>query len=172
MTDTLMPQEQDMLERLYREFAPRMFDIAYSILKNRHESEDAVSEAFVKIAKNLSKLENRPYKELQGFCAVVTMNTARDRCKHNRRHDALFSELNEQISEAREALEFYEMSDLKVAISRLEEQQRETLLLYYFYGLSAKDIAKIQSIAKITVYKRIESALKALRKSLEKGDEL
>lgn len=168
---TLNADRRELLERLYEEFSDRMYKIAFSILHSQQDAEDAVAEAFLKIANNLDKLKDRPGRDIQGFCAVVTQNTAKDFRRKNSLRDGLFTELNEDISAMKSELDLCEVSELKEAIRLLNDDQKQALLLYYIYGLTVKNIADIQNVAAITVYKRIQTAVQYIKNTLGKGDE-
>lgn len=45
-------------ERLYLHYQAFMYRIAYHILKNKQDAEDAVHNAFLSIAKNIEKIED------------------------------------------------------------------------------------------------------------------
>ena len=65
----LMPQEvpqtgpeinsEILLERMYLELRPRFLALAYSILRNREDAEDAVQEAFTSAHRNFPAFEGR-----------------------------------------------------------------------------------------------------------------
>ena len=57
MIDT--PEDQSKFEIIYRQYGALMFYIANKILNHKQESEDAVHQAFVKIAENIDKI-NEP----------------------------------------------------------------------------------------------------------------
>ncbi len=160
---------RETLGQLWRSLAGRMYGLAFSILREQRDSEDAVGEAFIKIAKSLPKLEGRPEKEIQGFCAVVVRNTAMDRLRRRRREKELFVGLEEGTAEPNGEFEFFEISELKEAIGCLSREQQETLLLVVYYGLSAAEAADILGVAKITVYKRLQTALNTLKGKLGNG---
>ena len=48
-----------LLERMYLELRPRFLSLAYSILRNREDAEDAVQEAFTSAHRNLPAFEGR-----------------------------------------------------------------------------------------------------------------
>ena len=49
-------EERDLVTRIYTHFERMMYKIALGILKNPQDAEDAVSEAFIRIIKNLDKI--------------------------------------------------------------------------------------------------------------------
>lgn len=66
---SLMPQEapqtrpkidhEDVLARMYLELRPRFLSLAYSILRNREDAEDAVQESFASAHRNFPGFEGR-----------------------------------------------------------------------------------------------------------------
>ena len=47
------PEDKMKFERLYHKYRDLMYNIAYSFLKDEHDAEDAVHQAFVSIIENL-----------------------------------------------------------------------------------------------------------------------
>ena len=50
------PEEKSILEQIYLEYRGLMYHVAYKILHNEQDAEDAVHHAFVKIAENIKKI--------------------------------------------------------------------------------------------------------------------
>lgn len=50
------PEEKSKFEQIYLEYKGLMFHVAYEILHNEQDAEDAVHQAFVKIAENIKKM--------------------------------------------------------------------------------------------------------------------
>lgn len=55
------PEEKSKFEQLYLEYKGLMFHVAYEILHNEQDAEDAVHQAFVKIAENIKKIDDPRY---------------------------------------------------------------------------------------------------------------
>lgn len=51
------PEEKSLFEQIYLEYCGLMFHVAYEILHNEQDAEDAVHQAFVKIAENIKKID-------------------------------------------------------------------------------------------------------------------
>ncbi|RGC88117.1 sigma-70 family RNA polymerase sigma factor [Thomasclavelia ramosa] len=60
-------------------------------------------------------------------------------------------------------------SILYSAIEKLPKMQAERIILYYFQGMSYKEIAKIQNVHRTAVSKSIAIGLKNLKNILEKA---
>ena len=55
------PEDRSKFEQIYMEYRSMMFHIANRILTNEQDAEDAVHEAFLKIAENIEKIEDVLY---------------------------------------------------------------------------------------------------------------
>ena len=53
------PEEKSLFEQIYLEYRGLMFHVAYEILHNEQDAEDAVHQAFVKIAENIKKIDRK-----------------------------------------------------------------------------------------------------------------
>lgn len=50
------PEEKSLFEQIYLEYRGLMYHVAYEILHNDQDAEDAVHQAFVKIVENIKQL--------------------------------------------------------------------------------------------------------------------
>ena len=55
-------EQRLMLETLYMTNRQLMYGVAFRILRNQEDAEDAVHQAFVKIAENITKISDVYYK--------------------------------------------------------------------------------------------------------------
>lgn len=121
-----------------------MFRMAFSLLKNVEEAEDAVQEAFVKVWN--TKMKIRDVKNPKAFLISITRNHCLDKLKS--RKEIAFT-LNDAIIENRDnSPEIQtEQSQLVIMVRRLiellPEQQKTVLHLRDVEGLSFEEIAKI-----------------------------
>ena len=53
------PEDQSKFEKVYLTYKGLMYHTAFKVLNNEEDAEDAVHNAFVKIAENISKIVNR-----------------------------------------------------------------------------------------------------------------
>lgn len=49
------PEKKSLFEQIYLEYRGLMYHVAYEILHNDQDAEDAVHQAFVKIVENIKK---------------------------------------------------------------------------------------------------------------------
>lgn len=73
------------IERLYILYEQPMYRIAYSILHNVEQSEDAVSDAFYKILKHPEKIVDIDSLKTKRYITLIIKNTALDQYRKNMR---------------------------------------------------------------------------------------
>lgn len=167
----LNEDERNKLEWLFNDFGKQMRAIAARFLKTQEDIEDAVSDSFLKIADNMYMLEGLSIDDVHAFCFVVTRNAAIDIRRKNTKRNTVFTELKEEITPAPlDIFEQYERKEIEQYLTKLPEEQKEALWLRYHIGIKVEEIARIQGVKPITVYKRCDNG-KAKVRAMMKADE-
>ena len=84
------------IEQLYTLYEQKMYVIAYSILNNSWQAEDAVSDAFVKIIKNLHKIKDIKSDQTKKFIIRIIQNTAIDLYRKNQKESTVFTVVSDE----------------------------------------------------------------------------
>ena len=139
------------------------FGVAYLILKNTVDCEDAMSAAIVKAYEHRDKLQKR--ESFRAWFLRILRNEAYTILRERRK---VFEtdEIPEQVlllSDTAENL------DLRAALMQISEDQRNALFLQQ-EGYSMEEIAVTVNVPVGTVKSRIARAKEALRKILEEND--
>lgn len=169
---SMIETEDDKItfEHLYIEYRERMYDIAYDILGNDFDAEDAVHQAFVNIAKNFTKISQYSCKEMQRYIVIISRNAAIDIYNHNKNFSEKTIEYNDDMVIDDSVFEDADYSDLKRAIELLSSTDQDVMYLFYFRSMPAKEIAKRLNISVSNVWTRLHRARAALKKNLERGE--
>lgn len=154
------------LEKLYSEHFPRVYRTAFFVTGDHQMAEDVAQEAFFKAFTNLHKLQER--KKFGSWINVIASNYAVDLIRKNKK--VFFTDNMETYSgEAHEDKpdENWEkeesMQEVRDALSRLEPEEREILVLKYFNEMSIKDMAKMLNTPSGTVKSRLFRARDKVR---------
>ncbi len=168
---------EDELEVLVREHARLVYRIAFSVLRNPHDAEDAVQEVFVRVLRSRHRL--REVTDPKAYLARAAWNVALDsRRRHHEvsidvaPHDesspaAAIAELHstgaslEQIASDRQMMRFVES-----AIEELPADLRDALRMATVEELSAAEAGAILGVAEATVRTRVFRARQILREKL------
>lgn len=63
-------EQKDKFEQVYYKYRNLLYYVAYEILQNERDAEDAVQEAFLRVAKNIAKISDTYSNETKNFCGV------------------------------------------------------------------------------------------------------
>ncbi|MFS8639649.1 MAG: sigma-70 family RNA polymerase sigma factor [Symbiobacteriaceae bacterium] len=148
--------------------------LAYASLLHRAQAEDVFQEVFIKAYRHADRLQDP--ERVRPWLLQVTMNACRDLrrswwWRRTREGSGL-----EGLAEAGRGSEAdpaaaAERSDVSQALARavrmLPDGFRETVVLHYFEGLDAAEIARITGVRVGTVHSRLHRARQLLRQQLE-----
>ena len=148
-------QYEDEVERL----APSLRRIAYSIVRNEHDAQDAVQQALLAV---WARRECVEFARLKPYLTRAVMNACRD--IQRARQKAIPMKEMPEVS--------YQPPDgvLADAVERLPEELRLPLLLHYMEGNKLAEIAGAlgQSLPQVT--SRLFRARKRLKRMLEEAE--
>lgn len=140
----------------------RLFVIAFSYLKNKHDAEDALQNAFLKLWK--SKIEFNDDLGIDKWLTKVLVND----CKN---FFNLSFRQNKSIDEVYDVSTFdkYFNVDLYNAVMSLNKKERLCVILFYYDDLTISDISKVTGIKESTVKSLLKRSRNKLK--LKLGDE-
>lgn len=143
------PVDRSKFERIYLHYKGLMYHTAYKILNNEEDAEDAVHNAFVKIAENISKIENPVCPKTQHYIVTIVENKAIDLYRGNQRRSSV--KYIDGISGI--AVEPGKVHGLASCMAKLPARYREVILMKYHHGFSNKEIARLMRITEANAIK-------------------
>ncbi len=140
----------------------RLFVIAFSYLKNKHDAEDALQNTFLKLWK--SKIEFNDDLGIDKWLTKVLVND----CKN---FFNLSFRQNKSIEEVYDVSTFdkYFNVDLYNAVMSLNKKERLCMILFYYDDLTISDVSKVTGIKESTVKSLLKRSRNKLK--LKLGDE-
>lgn len=162
-------ENKSKFEQIYLEYRDLMYHVALRYLRNSQDAEDAVHQAFVKIAENIQKILP-PCPKTRGLAVVIVRNQAIDlwRLRKSRQQELLNLTADYELVEEGPG----EESRLAACLLKLSEPQRQVLLLKYHYGYTLKEIARMLDRTLSWAQKTDQRAKKQLEKLMqEEGNE-
>ena len=148
------------MEDLYDKYKSLVFGVAFSILKNKEDSEDIVQTVFLKIFR-LEK-EKLPTKNAATWLYSVTKNETLNFLK-NKKEKLNIDELYYITSENKELNEIIEIDTYNKMIEKLPLKEQEIISLKILSKLSFKEISMILDIPIGTVQWRYYKGLHTLK---------
>ena len=162
--------EQAALEELIRRHERRLYQLAYRLLKDPQETEDALQEVFLKAYENAGRFQ--PISTVKAWLNRITANHCLNRLRERVPQDSLDDEERapQLLSRNPSPLEALEESDLarrlEDLLATLPENQRRALVLKRFGDLSYQEIAEVMETSPGAVDGLIKRARQFLRKAL------
>ena len=170
-TLALEEEQENKLEELYNRYHLDLIRFAHSIVKSTEEAEDIVQEAFIRIFRNIAKIENSTDREAKNFMLI----TVRRLCYTHLAH------LTEPISEEEREPEddpVWSQFSVKHLQSRMVfiikgfSQQEQQLLVYgILKKYTYKELADLFGMNEKTVSVKLSRIRKKLRRALEREGE-
>lgn len=147
---------------LVNELKNEGYKLAYTILKNEHDSMDAYLQAVEKGLKNIQNLKEIKY--FKTWFLKIVINESKNIIAKNEK--IIFMDEIEQ-KEYRSDVDKESKLDLEICLQKVEPQTREMIKLKYYMGYRLEEIANILDLPIGTVKGKMYSALKDMKKELE-----
>ena len=175
--------DHDALEDIFRVCSNQIYFLALKNVKNRDDALDIVQETFISVFKNINKL-----KSIEAFNAWLC-SIAINKCRkywRNRKEVLLSGDESHDYIEIAEAGDsFIPQSAIESAETRsmimslidsLPDEQRMSVILYYYKRFKVEEIAEIMECPLNTVKSRLFYARKQIKEGVDmyekKGDKI
>jgi RNA polymerase sigma factor (sigma-70 family) len=165
--DRVLAGEQKAYAEIVEKHKRYVFTIAFKVLQNRPEAEEAAQDAFIKAYHHLAGF-NRQSK-FSTWVYRIVFNTA---ISYKRKNKPFFQTIEQTvIAYSQEAEGVLEKTDkryyLNQAMARLNEADRTALSLFYLEEFSLEEIAEITGMQANTIKVRIHRARQRLADELK-----
>jgi RNA polymerase sigma-70 factor (ECF subfamily) len=162
-------------------YKDKIYHLAYRMLNNKHEAEDAVQETFLRVFTNLHR-----YDENQKFSTWIfriATNHCIDRLR-KRKHTAYSLDAQMQDNDGNDYYSLLPSNEetpeklvvlsetqeqIRKAIESLPEKYKSVVILKYLHDMSLQEISDVLDMPVTTVKTRVHRGREFLRKKLERG---
>ena len=159
--------QRNELEEFYKENLNNFLYLAYSNLHNTSDAEDAVQEAFRRIAEKPEIFFAVPLNDRIRYVFIIVKNVSVE--TFNKKNKAIFEQISDECfyDEDQPSLEDsilgkISSNELKEFIKALPPLQRDVLTLRCVVGLSTAETANSLNISQSAVKERLRLARKAI----------
>jgi RNA polymerase sigma-70 factor (ECF subfamily) len=160
-------EDKKAFENLVHTYEKKLYGISYGILQSHTLAEDAVLNTFISVAKNFQKINTLSVHKLEAYLIKSIRNASYRIYNLEKEHMYDISvEQNDLVLPNVDSFENYNTDILSNAISELDERYQSVIAYMFYYGLNADETAKAMHIARRTVYKYRNAALKILAHKL------
>lgn len=165
---SLSQRHQEMLHKLYTEYASLMLKAANSILKDDHKADDALSESFMRVLNNLNTIEHLSPNQVKKYMLIVAKNVCFNMLKKEKAMDNI-DELNLSVQSVENDVIGRDSENRVLAIVKaLPDVYRDAIYLSLVLGLSTKETAESLGVSTENVRKRVWRGKRMLKEMLKK----
>ena len=166
-----MDDPRSQAARLYREYGPAVYRRCMRLLGDRAAAEDATQEVFVKLVRDMKRLQDREtvlpwiYRVATNHC----LNLRRD--ARRRGEEAADGDL-ELAPDTAGTPQAYPARQLAQAVlSRFDEETQAVAVGVFVDGMEHEEVARALGISRRTVSRKLDRFLENARKFLARSEE-
>ncbi|WP_312352804.1 RNA polymerase sigma factor [Aminipila sp.] len=158
--------ELSAFEELYENYSTKAVRTAFSIVNKYELAEDIIQEAFYECFRDISKLYTPEAFEVW-FYRILVRTSWRMKSDEKKFFHEQLETYESRMKDPHDCFEEIESNELAYAINRLSLPMKTTVILYYYNGLSVREIAGIMNCFQGTVKSRLYNSRKILAKELK-----
>ena len=167
--DSQMLKQKQSFEQVYEQEYSYIYNYVYMQLMQRENTEDLVSDVFIKAMKHYDRFDPSKASARTWLCTIAR-NTLTDyyRRSSNRRTEALDDAPEPSVRDEYQSLKDPVNREVYRLMSMLSEEERELINMIYMQEMKNPEIAEILGISAKAVSERHRRLLAKLR-NMEKG---
>ena len=153
-------ENREKAKILYGSYKQLLYRAAFSLLKNEEDAEDAVQQLFFDMLRK-GNMPDPNDERTRNYLIVAVKRKALDIIGSRREYTDLDS--IEGLPDDQKK----DLSPLAEAVASLPDKSRNLLIMYYYNGYKATEIAKLTGETANTVQKRLSRIRETLREIME-----
>ena len=167
-------EDRELLIDYYTQYRYTMLHVAQSILHDQGLAEDAVQEAFIRLAKNVKKIRPDP-KQARAFLVTIVKNVSIDILKQRTATSALsLDQLADEAGDPADPVSVEETvihkDEMEAAVQMvmsLPIKYSTVFLLRYKHDLDHRTIARVLNLPEATVRKQLQRAKERITENMQ-----
>ena len=155
--------DRNALTELYKQTSAAVYGIALSLLKTKHDAEDVMHDTYIRAF--TAAITYKPMGRPLSWLMTIVRNLCYSRIRAGRVCEDIAQYDNLAGAESDDTVA---RIMLETALSILDADERQIVILHAMTGLKHREIAEIIDAPTGTVLSRYNRALKKMRKELER----
>ena len=161
-----MQDQNEYLTYLVETYGDMVYRLALTRVRNRQDAEDIVQSVFLKLMKNIDRLESEEH--VKAWLIKVTANEGKSLFSSGwRKHTFSLDDKSEIEDISVQPREVPEQNDVLKAVFRLPERYRIVIHLFYYHDFSTEEIAQMLGRSNHTVRSQLSRGREKMRKDLK-----
>lgn len=156
--------DKDAFGQIYKIYFRKIYRYCRINLNNEAQAEDVAQETFLKAWRSLSSFSTYDGSSIQAFLFRIARNALIDLSRKKQEYpleEALDIESGDDIE--RELDKKEEIEKVQQALKKLEERERQIVILRFFEEMTGAEIARVMEINEGAVRVRLHRILKKLK---------
>ncbi|MBI4652812.1 sigma-70 family RNA polymerase sigma factor [Candidatus Kuenenbacteria bacterium] len=161
-------------EEIYNFYAPKIYKFIYFKVSLIEDAEDLTSQTFTKFLKYLTK--KKTINNLQALLYNIAKNLIIDFYRQKKQVSLFDDKIKDQLVDEKNLIEnlnltldlAIDIKNIKKAIEKLDNEDKEIIILRFVNDLSIREISKILGKSQINIRVSLHRALKRLREMIKK----
>jgi RNA polymerase sigma-70 factor (ECF subfamily) len=157
-------------EEIYDFYAPKIYKFIYFKVSLVEDAEDLTSQTFIKFLKYLNN--KKIINNLQALLYNIARNLVIDFYRQKKQVSLFDDKIKDQIVDKKNLIEnlnstldlAIEIKNIKKALKKLNNEDKEIIILRFINDLSIREISKIFGKSQINIRVSLHRALKKLKK--------
>lgn len=179
LVDRAKEKDNDAIAALIKSSQDKLFFVAKSYVKNDADAADVLQNAYIKAFSSLNTLYDST--KFEGWLTRIVTNAALDHMKRNStKYDVKFTDLGDDENglsfdpadekiDSQPELSFSQNETQKILreiIDTLSDEQRVAVMMYFYDGMTTREIAEEIGCKEVTVKARIRYAKERIKESV------
>lgn len=166
--------DREALRGIYERYRDDLFGFVLSMLPDGHAAEDVVHDVFVRFAGQSGRFVLTG--SLKGYLLTSAANRVRDlrrlKCRQEVPYDRAGAAAEESRSPETLLILTEDARQVRSALLKLPDEQREAVLLHLQFGLTFREIARGRGVSINTIQSRYRYGLEKASNLLKEGGDL
>jgi RNA polymerase sigma-70 factor (ECF subfamily) len=169
LIEGLRANDREVMAELFDSFSSIAYGLALRTLGDQGESEDVVQESFLALWRQAERLD--PTRGVRSYLLTIVHNKTIDRLRRKGRRPEAALEYAEAVPDGSEDLaesvaRAADGAEVRAAMVSLPAEQKRTVEMTYFAGMTISEVADRMSVPVGTVKSRLRLALQHMRRRL------
>lgn len=160
-------EEQSNFEAVYEKYKRLMLKKAVEILRDHALAEDAVSEAMLRVYKNMHKISELSSPQTAAFVVTVVKNVALTMLSRQKSESEIQDYIPSNENIEAEILDNIAAEEIMAVVDGIGEEYKSVFILKYAYGMNHREIARTLGLTENNVTVRLHRARSKISKELK-----
>ena len=172
MNNPLVPREvqEQQLASWLTQYGDAVLRMCFIYLEDRDLAQDALQDTFIKVWRNIDSFQERNGSSIKTWIMRIAINTCKD---YKRTSWFRHTDRSKAIEDLPLAIQDVtsESRAIFLDVMGLPAKYKQVILLYYFQGMTMKEVGEALHLSRSTVQNRLKKAY-ALLRHLQEGSDL